>query len=953
MSVRALAEEQLLATKFFVPRAPHALLARHQLITLLDESLQRPLTLVAAPAGFGKTTLVASWLLRVAQRLHDTQVRSESNPRSLHFAWLSLEDSDSQPQRFWRYLLTALDSCDPGLAVPFLTYIEGGGTVDKRLLTSLLNVLAALPKQLLLVLDDYHAITDTEIHDGVSFLVERLPDTLRLMLLTRADPPLPLSRLRARGQLKELRTEQLRCSEEEVSQFLRQIMGLDLGSDQVHLAAERTEGWLVGLQLVGLWLQGNTNPGVVLAELNGAHHFILDYLVEEVLQRQPEAIRHFLQRTSILDRLSATSCDAVLQQSGSQETLEYLARTNLFLVPLDTQRRWYRYHHLFGETLRQQLHQHDPAAPSALLLRASEWYATNGQIEQAVEYALRGEHWDRAATLIQTVAGPETWALLAPERHMLTQWLQRLPEDVVRANPWLSFTYATTIINASTMDDRVGQWITYAEEGTRAALTQVEQTPQQRAQWEQLLAEILAHRVFLLSISGRYQAAMRLGAETDGLLQPANLRARSTLNIALAVASDGLGDSAAALGYQSAAVELAEISGLYSNVAVQRAMLAYMLIHHGKLHQAWQQTERALAQRHRSSEPADSTNRQQGPPHIDLLRQWQELRDTLAQTYVYPFQAEILREWHQLDAALDRVNEVLANSRAEGIPVTPIAVPFVARVHLSRGEPEAALVVLHTHDATPGMSHYEAELLLVEKVRAHLALNDISSAQSQVDRIHAEVFVKRPKANERRDLALARIALARKQPQEALDRITPHVTAIQRDQRLPDAIGASLLQTVAHYQLGAITQALDCLAEAIEFAAQEGYIQIFVDEGPVIRDLLVTLHNRNDRHTSYLEQIIAAFGEAPVVQHTQAVTKPRAPTSIPSANVLVEPLSSRELDVLRLMARGAANQEIADTLVITVNTAKRHVGNILAKLEVTNRTQAVARARALGLLTDE
>lgn len=386
--------DQLLATKFFLPSSSHPLLPRPHLTSLLNEGLRRKLIFISAPAGFGKTTLVSAWV----------QSFSQHTPEAPYVAWVSLDESDNDPVQFWAYALTALDRQQPGLCTPLLGYLrtQQAPTPPLRyVLQALINALVSRTEQFLLVLDDYHLITEPEIHSSLTYLVEHLPPQLHLILATRADPPLPLSLLRARGEVLEVRTNQLRCTPEEVMAFFKEVMGMQLPTDFIQEATTKTEGWLVGLHLIGLSLQGDTDPADLLDEVSGSQRYIVDYLLEEVLRRQPPSVQTFVLHTSLLERLSAPLCDAVLQQTDSQEILEFLERANVFVVPLDGQRRWFRYHALFAEALRSRLEQTEGEVVSTLHLRASRWYAEQGSLTEAARHALGAQDWPRVADLIE------------------------------------------------------------------------------------------------------------------------------------------------------------------------------------------------------------------------------------------------------------------------------------------------------------------------------------------------------------------------------------------------------------------------------------------------------------------------------------------------------------------------------------------------------------------------
>ncbi len=415
--------DQLLETKFFVPIASHALILRPRLMALLDTCPRRPLTLVSAPAGFGKTTLLSEWVQALS-------------PESIRVAWVSLDEQDNDLVRFWRYVLTALDRLQPGMCTDLVTLVRTQPSPPlPYLLTKLINRLVQIPEQMLLVLDDYHMITDQAVHTSFTSLVEHLPAQLRVVLSTRVDPPFPLSRLRARSQLLEVRTEQLRCSDTEVADFLHEIVGGELSDDGVQQMATRMGGWLAGLQLLDLSLKRRESSFYLQEGISSSHHHILDYLTEEVLRQQPLAIQRFLLNTSILERLTAPLCDAVLEQSGSQQILEELKRTNVFLLSLDSQRRWYRYHPLFAEALRFMLERSDPEAIAVIHRRASAWFAGHGYTGEAVQHAIQARDWSQAADLIEAeiqTPGRGKW-----EETTVRRWIAQLPQEVVRTRPRL------------------------------------------------------------------------------------------------------------------------------------------------------------------------------------------------------------------------------------------------------------------------------------------------------------------------------------------------------------------------------------------------------------------------------------------------------------------------------------------------------------------------------------
>ena len=424
-----LLRDQLLATKFFVPVSSHTLIPRPRLMALLNACPRRPLTLVSAPAGFGKTTLLSEWVQSMSRE-------------SIQVAWISLDEEDNDLVRFWRYVLTALDALQPGMCTDLVNRLRTQMSPHlPLLLTTLINRLVQIPEQILLVLDDYHMITDQEVHTSFTSLVEHLPAQLRVVLSTRVDPPFPLSRLRARSQLLEVRTEQLRCSETEIADILREIVGIELSENGIQQVMSRTGGWLAGLRMLDISLQRCEGSSYLQDEVISSHHHIVDYLTEEVLRQQSPAIQHFLLRTSILERLTAPLCDAVLEQSGSQQVLEELKRANLFLISLDSQRCWYRYHPLFAEALSFLLERVDPEVIKMLHLRASGWYAEQGYFDEAIEHAMRAQAWQKAADFIEAemrTSNEKRW-----EPAILQHWLEQLPQEVMHAHPNLCFAYTS------------------------------------------------------------------------------------------------------------------------------------------------------------------------------------------------------------------------------------------------------------------------------------------------------------------------------------------------------------------------------------------------------------------------------------------------------------------------------------------------------------------------------
>ncbi len=897
--------DQLLATKFFVPSSSHPLIPRPHLNTLLNQGLRRKLTFISAPAGFGKTTLVSAWV----------QSFSHDNPEAPRVAWVSLDEGDNELVLFWTYTLTALDRQQPGLCTPLLAYLQTQQAPTPPLryvLQALINTLVSSTEQFLLVLDDYHLITEPEVHSSLTYLVEHLPPQLHIILATRADPPLPLSLLRARGEVLEVRTDQLRCTPQEVMAFFKEVMGMRLPEDIIQEVTARTEGWLVGLQLLGLSLQGHTDPADLLDEVSGSQRYILDYLMEEVLRGLIPSVQTFLLRTSILERLSASLCDAVLEQTGSQEILEFLERANVFVVPLDGQRRWYRYHALFAEALRSRLEQTEGAAVSALHLRASRWYAEQGSLNEAARHAISARDWPWAADLIE-----QEYAFIwgNSEHAMVRRWLEKLPVEIVRSRPRLCLAYAKTLFMVApytTME----RWLQDAETAVRATLTAPPNgtadtgasPPTQRHERDNLLGEIVAYRAI---ITGYY-----LG---EG-------------HATLAFCQEAFGDIAAAIQRVREATTLAQAAGDISSTILYMSRTAYSLLLHGKLHEVVQLAEQAV---HLGTTP-------DGLPHAMVC--WASI-----------FHADVLREWNRLDEALDlALQAVRLSEQTETIVSLYLGYTTLMRVYLARGEMEAAHSAFqHAEEVlAKTYSPYRRDAyLIVDWVQFWLASGAMERATHWAQELALQARVHSPFAREREDVACARIMLAQKRPTEALSLLEPLAAGAEKQERWSHVIEIKVLQALSHHMRGEEQEAFTILAQALQLAESEGYIRRFVDEGAPMAALLSRLRNQQRKHgpTPYLGTVLTAFRQ----DSTAPEHQPERAGQRTTAQPLFDPLSERELEVLHLLVRGDSNQEIAEGLVITIDTVKRHVSNIFSKLGVHTRVQAVARARALGLLSEE
>ena len=934
MDESPLFHDQLLATKFFIPSSSHTLIARPRLIELLNISVERSLTLVSAPAGFGKTTLLSTWVQSLP-------------PEHLRIAWVSLDEGDNEPALFWMYVLTALDSQQPGLCTLLIAYLQTQQTPPLRsILQTLINRLAEQSEQFLLILDDYHLITEQAIHTSLTYLVEHLPPQLHLILATRADPPLPLSLLRARGHLLEVRTDELRCNPDEAMAFLKKSASIQLSQDMVETVTTRTEGWLVGLQLLGLSLQGHADSGDFLEEVSGSQRYVFDYLIEEVFQSQSASVQTFLLHTSILKQLSASLCDAILEQSGSQQMLEQLERVNLFIVSLDTQRRWYRYHALFAEALRHRLEQTQPTLVTILHYHASHWYAQHGRLNEAIANAITAQEWQWAADLIEQV-----YALIwgNSEHAMLRSWLEKLPAEVMRSRPRLCLAYAKTLFMVApytTMD----RWLQDAETALRATSpaptnetteAEVPLSSEQQAR-DNLFGELAAYRAIITGYYlGEGHSTLAFCQEALAHLSEQNLIARAEVAYAQSLAYHSFGDIVAAIQSTKEATALAQTAGDTSSTIIYMCRTAYSLLLHGKLHEVKQLAEQVALL---GTTPA-------GLPHAMMC-------------WAYIFHADALRQWNRLDEALDlALQGVRLSEQTETIVALYLGYTILMRIYLARGEMDAARFAFQQAEEAlkKTYSPYRRDAyLIVNWVQYWLTSGELERAINWVQEIeqhsskHSSLAHEHsPLAHEREDVARARILLVQKRPGEALSLLEPLQVNAEKQERWSHVIEMKVLQALAHSIRNEVQEALAVLVRAVHLAEPEGFIRIFVDEGNSMATLLSRLREQERRKgpTSYLDTLLAAFSPGSTTHKPPRVLGQSR--GRPMEQQLVEPLSERELEVLHLLAQGNSNQEIAEVLVIALDTVKRHVTHIFEKLGVHNRVQAVARARALGLLSDK
>jgi LuxR family maltose regulon positive regulatory protein len=886
--------DSLLITKLYIPAPGENLVSRPRLIQRLDHLSKCRLTLVAAPPGFGKTTLLCEWIetkdedgRTKAEGTEDGLHPSAFNLLPFHVAWLSLDEDDNDPTRFWRYVIAALNNRGTRVGPGTLTLPRSRGVrrVD-TILTPLINDLTALPETTVLVLDDYHLIEAPEIHAGVTFLLDHLPPTFHLVILTRMDPPLPLARLRARGQLLELRTSDLRFTPDEAAAFLNHEMNLTLTPEQIAALETRTEGWIAGLQLAAISMQERHDIAGFVSSFTGSHHFVLDYLAAEVLQRQTQEVQTFLLQTCILDQMSASLCNAVTGRTDSAELLAQLERANLFVVPLDDARQWYRYHHLFADLLQSRLQASHPEQFPELHRRACDWFEQNGFGNEAIDHAFAVPDFDRAAQLIERSALP---LILRSENVTLAEWFARLPEDLIRTRPYLGLVYAAALMTMGKI------------ESGSARLAEVDEEqldPQARA-----IASMMRATIPLL----RADVPHAIDA------------ARTALEAA---------EATVAIPDDPQAEFKTVVSGYLAMILVE-------------LQFASGQLRSAIATCRRTVEIANS---------IALASPW-----AVYLGFVHDQLAELLYERNEIGTAGQHGELALEICQAgRNEELESYALVVLGQVKQAQGDHDGAAEMLRRVEQITHKRNIASEMKYnaSRQVRVLIAQNRIDEAarvvneMPQEDQIAWDVMERGLPS-----VARARVLVAQREFDQAVQLLEAVREQAETAGQTGTVIEVLALLSIARRGEGDPAQAALALARALALAEPEGYVRTFVDLGEPMRSQIddCKLQLENDRTwqhlADYIDKLLAAF---PGADLENANLKPKVPRL--QSPLLLEPLSERELAVLQLIAEGLSNQEIADKLIVAVSTVKTHINNIYGKLGVGSRTQALARARELKLL---
>ena len=909
----------ILATKLFVPPLRPKVVLRPRLIQRLNEGLHRKLTLISAAAGFGKTTLISEWMSGLDRPV----------------AWLSLDAGDSDPTRFLSYLVAALQKVKPNIGNGVLTGLQSPQPPPtESMLTILLNEITVIPDRFFLVLDDYHVIDSREVDRALTFLLEHLPTQMHLVITTREDPPLPLARLRVRGQLTELRATDLRFTPSEAAEFLNEVMGLNLHSDEVTALDIRTEGWIAGLQMAALSMQGRADTTRFIKAFTGSHRFILDYLVEEVLQRQSEDVRSFLLQTSILERLCGALCDSVTEQEGGRDRLEALERANIFVISLDDQREWYRYQHLFADVLKARAMEEHPEKMPILHLRASKWYAQNDSLPDAIHHALAAKDFERAAGLIE-LAYPVMDGIFQTATWL--GWVKALPEELVPVRPVLNLGIAWAFLNNGNLEAAedylqvAENWLKLLPDiNERSEVISAGMVVVDEKQFRSLPASISTARAYIAQTQQDIPATIKYAQQALDLLPEDDPLQRGISASLLGLAYWASGKLEAAHQSMAEGMDVFRKNGNIVFAVSGTFGLADIRVAQGRIQDAVRTYERVLKIALEKGDPplvgtADlylglgKLHREQGDSERarKYLRKSEELGEQASlPDWQYRFclaQARMEEDLGEFDNALNYLEKAEQLYSRNPLPNDRPIPALKTRVWIAQGRLTEALAWVREQNFS--------------------VQDDLSYLREFEYITFARVLIADYKRNHL-DSTL----------QEAMELLKLLLKAAEEGDRNRSVIEILNLQALTYEAQNNIQSALISLKKALTLAEPENYVRIFVDEGMPMARLLSKVAAQG-LMPDYTQKLLSAFEDGEQKVEGKPILSPTSRTQ-----TLIEPLSERELEVLQLIAQGYSNREISERLFLALSTVKGHNQNIFGKLEVQRRTEAVARARELGIL---
>lgn len=891
----------LLNTKLNLPPVRASHVNRIELTRKLDKISDYKIALIVAPAGYGKTALVSEWIAQTSMRV----------------VWFSIDAGDNDPVRFWDYVIAAIRTVHPDAGEQTLTLLHDPQALPiETILSTLINELSAFPDLLTLVLDDYHVIDSTSIHEGLAFLIEHMPPQMRLIMATRTDPPLPLARMRVRSQLLELRSADLRFSPPQIATFFTDVMGLKLTTDEVEVLDKRVEGWIAGLQLAGLALQGKHDTAEFIASFAGDHRYVLDYLGDEILDRQPDAIQQFLLQTSILERLNAELCDTVTGTTGSRSVLDFLERHHFFVVALDEKRQWYRYHRLFADFLQHRLGLKYPDRVKQLHQRASIWFERNGLQSEAIGHALAAEDHERAAELVQGIAELLIWR--RAEHTTLLGWLTALPGRVLQSYPRLYLYHAWVLYLTNQMSAAVER-IADAEH----ALNNTNDNP------DPLIAGMLAavHST-LTGVHQQFPETLNLSRQALELLPEEAVSWRCMAAINRGVTCAAIGNVHEAVEVLSYAMELSQ------EIGSAFAMLSAF----------WHLSSLQTAQLFLGT--AENTCQR-----LEHSTQMPGLQRYPTSSYVALLLGEIQMERNDLDAAERFLLESAEQMNPESFPLALLRVNIaLSRLKALQGDMEREEHFFRLAEQLERMSRLQgrATVLSLARARRWLEQGDLEAVETWASESHLGIDDQFSYHREGHYLILARLFIARGDKLgDALYLLARMVTQAETSHRKGSLIRALILQAVAFFARKDSQKAVESLARALSLAEAEQPVRVFADEGQPIVLLLEKILDLQRKgqlavpaSSEYAARLLTAMGK----RATSPATPPR-----PSGH-LADALSQRELEVLRLLTEGMDSNEIAEQLVIAVDTARKHIKNIYSKLGVHSRWDAIKHAEEFKLL---
>ena len=907
----------LLETKLYVPGPPRGLVPRPRLSQRLDRGTTSKLMLISAPAGFGKTTLLTEWLAAGPAGPADERLA----------AWLSLDRADNDPASFWTYVIAALQTVAPGVGESALTLLQAPQPPPiETVLTALLNDLGASTGDIVLVLDDYHVIDARDVQDAMAFLLDHLPPRLHVVIASRTDPALPLARLRARGELVETRAAELRFTPDEAAAYLNEMMGLELTARDVAALEGRTEGWIAALQLAALSMQGRDDVAGFIAGFTGDDRYVVDYLAEEVLQRQSDRVQAFLLQTSILGRLSGPLCDAVTGQGGGKAMLEALDRGNLFLVPLDDRRRWYRYHHLFADVLQARLLDERPDQIPDLHRRASAWYQQNGEPAVAIGHAVAAGDFERAADLVELAIPAMS---RTRQEATVRGWLEAIPGEVVRVRPVLSVGFAGALLSGGELEGvesrlrDAERWLDVTTGiDARSVARSAEMVVADEEEYRRLPGMIELYRAALALARGDVPGTVRHARRALEVALADDHLCRAGASGILGLASWASGDLEAGHSAYAECMTGLRRAGHIADTFGCAIALADIRLVQGRLGEAMRTYEQALQR----------VPEQGGP----VLRGTADM---------YVGMSGVHRERNDLHAATQQLLRSQELGEHTGLPQNRYRWRVaMARIRQAEGDLDGALDLLNEAERVY-LGDFFPNVRPVPALRARIwiAQGSLGEALGWAREQGLSVDDDLSYLREFEHITLARVLMARYQDERAqrsvheairlLDRL---LRAAEEGERAGSVIEIGVLRALAYQRHGDIPAALSCLERAVTQAEPEGYVRVFADEGPPMASLL-RVAARQQTGGNYVRRLLAAVTETETEQNG------------PVKQALIEPLSERELDVLRLLGTELDGPAIARELMVSLNTVRTHTKHIYAKLAVTNRRAAVRRAAELDL----